>query len=224
MNVVQALMRSPAILMTLAMLLAILGGCASRGAVEGAESGADDAATTELDRLKAWMTGAFEARPEPGGPESTTQYMLIVPILSGEPDRWLYVVQWKEGSEDPERQFVYQLRGGTERGLALDIHSLLRPIADPTSPSSTDLESIRRSDIERREGCRIRLSQDGLSFVGGTRGRDCRTEYRGANKLRIELTIRGDEVREWLQGYDAEGERLWSADNGGRVFQRVGER
>lgn len=203
------------------LLVLALAGCATPGQPPVESTADGDGATAEADRLHAWLTGAFESKPSGVRRGEASRLMLGIPILGDDPGRWIYVVQWKAGSEVPDRQFVYHLHRRSDRDLALDIYSLLQPVENPTSPSPESLESIRQSCLERRKGCRVLLSQDGLSFVGGTRGRDCPTEYRNAQRLRIELVVREDEVREWLQGYDAEGNRLWSAGEGGRVFHRV---
>lgn len=176
-------------------------------------------AVPELDRLHEWLTGHFETR---GGPGKEARRMIAVPILAEEPEHWIYVAQWRISAEEPERQFVYRLAEMKDGAIALDIYRLTHPLDHPIRPDAASLAEIDRSHLERRRGCRIQLSADGLSYVGGTRGGDCPADFRGAVTLRIELTVRKNEVREWLQGYDAAGDRLWSADDFGRIYRRTG--
>lgn len=177
-------------------------------------------AVPELDRVHEWLIGRFETRDSAS---KEARRMIAVPILAEDPRRWIYVAQWRISANEPDRQFVYRLVGIGERGIALDLYSLSYPLDNPTDPDAASLAGIDRSHLQRRKGCRIQLSPDGLNFVGGTRGGDCPTDYRGAVSLRIELTVRKNEVREWLQGYDSEGNRLWSADDVGRIYRRTGK-
>lgn len=180
-----------------------------------------DDAVPDMDRLQEWLTGRFESR---GGAKETPRRMLATPILEDEAGHWIYVTQWRAGEVEPERQFVYHLVNPDEGVIALELYSVLHSPEDPTDPTPASLAAIDPDDLERRKGCRIQLSTDGLSYAGGTRGRDCPAEYRGASRMRIELTVRENEVREWLLGYDAEGDRLWNAGDVGRVYRRTGDR
>lgn len=208
------------------ILALVAAGCAAPGgpATDGVPEQGDSATRAESDagrRLADWLTGRFEAAPEPRSGTRASRHMLASPILADEPGRWIYVVQWQPGEGGPERQFVYHVQPGAGSGQVLDIYTVLRDIDNPLEPTAAELADIRQGCLERRVGCRMRLSQDGLSFVGGTRGRDCPADYRGAERLRVELAVREDEVREWLQGYDGNGQRLWSAEEGGRTWRRV---
>jgi hypothetical protein len=178
-----------------------------------------DAVVPEMDRLHEWLTGQFESRP---GAKGSPRRMLARSIREDAGDHWIYVVQWRVDDGQPERQFVYRLVNPEEGIIALDIYSVLRPPEHPTEPTSASLAAIGPDDLQRRKGCRIQLSTDGLSYAGGTRGGDCPAHYRGASRMSIELTVRENEVREWLQGYDAEGDRLWTAEDFGRVYRRTG--
>lgn len=188
------------------------------GCVSGPPPAPDDAAP-ELDRLEEWLTGRFETRAARG---AAVWHMTAVPILEEDPDRWILVTQWRESSDEPDRVFVYRLVASGSRTMALDMYTVT-PLPDRTAGSeSPAFPGIDRENLKRRNGCRIQLSPDGLSYVGGTRGRDCPASYRGAVSLRIELTVREREIREWLQGFDADGDRLWSAEDTGRIYRRTG--
>lgn len=173
----------------------------------------------DMDRLHQWLTGEFESRR---GAKESPRRMLARSIREDDAGHWIYVVQWRVDDGQPERQFVYHLVNPEEGVIALDFYSVLHPPDHPTDPSPASLAAIGLEDLQRRKGCRIQLSTDGLSYAGGTRGRDCPADYRGASRMSIELTVRENEVREWLQGYDAEGDRLWNAEDFGRIYRRTG--
>lgn len=191
----------------------VAAGCAT---VPPAERGD---AVPDMDRLHEWLTGQFESR---GGAKESPRRMLATPILEDEAGRWIYVSQWRADDGKPERQFVYHLVNADEGVIALDLYSVSHSPEHPTDPAPASLAAIDAGDLERRKGCRIQLSTDGLSYAGGTRGRDCPADYRGASRISIELTVRENEVREWLQGYDAEGDRLWNSGDAGRIYRRTG--
>lgn len=178
-----------------------------------------DDVVPDMDRLHEWLTGQFESRR---GAKESPRRMLARSIREDEAGHWIYVVQWRVGDGQPERQFVYHLVNPDEGVIALDLYSVLQPPEQPTDPTPASLAAIGPGDLQRRKGCRILLSTDGLSYAGGTRGRDCPADYRGATRISIELTVRENEVREWLQGYDAEGDRLWNAEDFGRIYRRTG--
>lgn len=195
-------------------LLLLTGGCVS------SPPPAPDDPAPELDRLEEWLTGRFETRAARG---AAVWHMTAVPILVEDTDSWILVTQWRDSSDEPDRVFVYRLVASGPRNMALDMYTVT-PLPDRAAGSgSPTLPVIDRENLKRRNGCRIHLSPDGLSYVGGTRGRDCPASYRGAVRLRIELTVREREIREWLQGFDADGDRLWSAEDVGRIYRRTGQ-
>lgn len=195
-------------------LMLMIGGCATKPEPRTHDAGPD------MDRLHQWLTGKFETRGRAGTP---VWHMRAVPIIDDEPGRWIHVTQWRDSPDGPERRFVYHLVESGARFIALDLYTVTSSPDHPVTPETAPPTRIDRDDLKRRRGCRIQLTPDGLSYVGGTRGRDCPTDYRGAARLRIELTVREREIREWLQGFDADGDRLWSAEDVGRIYRRTGQ-
>lgn len=202
----------------IALLLSLLIGCAGPPVEER------PAPDEEVVQLVEWMSGSYENVTRVGQEaEKPPQRMLVMPFgTPASSERWLYAVQWTPGGKRAVRRLIYRLHRAGQQVIAADLFELADPNRLPVVPEQAALDTLTRGDLRRRDGCRIWLSRDGLSYSGGTRGHDCATQYRDASRIRIELVVRENEIVEWLQGFDEQGRRLWGGDAGARVFRRTG--
>ena len=58
------------------------------------------------------------------------------------------------------------------------------------------------------------------SFKGGTEGKVCRSNLRGAGYATTEITISDRQTVTWERGYNAGNRRVWGSARGGFIFNR----
>ena len=83
------------------------------------------------------------------------------------------------------------------------------------------LTRIAPASLVARDGCTVilRTQTDG-SFKGGTEGKVCRSNLRGAGYATTEITISDRQTVTWERGYNAGNRRVWGSARGGFIFNR----
>ncbi|MEQ8850712.1 MAG: chromophore lyase CpcT/CpeT [Phycisphaerales bacterium] len=194
------------------------------------ESGRATRANTGLDDLATTMTGWFSSLAQSESDSSIYHIRLVmVPIWEDRDDdaRWLYVEQAvAETPGEPYRQRVYRLTALDDGIFESAVYTLPGDPQDFTGAWRTPgvLEQLSMADLTLREGCSIRLRAlpEGR-YTGSTVGDDCVSQLRGAAYATSEVTIFPDRLISWDRGFDASGQQVWGAENGGYIFDKVSE-
>lgn len=183
----------------------------------------------ELTRLKLWLSGSFSSAQQA---EEDGRYFEIhlrsVPIWINRDDaEWLYVEQAAAQALDrPYRQRVYRLTRNDEGKLVSTVFALpgnpLEFAGAWEEPGVFDA-MLSPLDLEERTGCAIELeySPSNNSFIGSTVGDNCQSSLGGASYATARVTLTGEELRSWDQGFNAEGEQVWGAVAGPYIFRRL---
>jgi CpeT protein len=203
----------------------VLLGCASGGGERGDLERTD----SDLERLANWMTGSFSSAAQA---ERDDQYfdirlemVRIWPELVGD-EAWLYVEQATATSLDrPYRQRIYRLERIGENRFESAVFEL------PTDPlafagwwqTPSLFERLTPSDLTELTGCAVYLEFDSFTqqFTGSTGRGTCESTLRGAAYVVSEATITPDMLLTWDRGFDADGQQVWGAVDGGYEFVRV---
>ena len=211
------------LLLCLLVLLATAGcgvcACSATSGPRVAPAGPGD-----LDRLVAWMIGAFSSSEQAAADSEFRDVRLhMVPIWTGRVDgRWLYVEQAIATTvEAPYRQRVYRI---TERADATFESAVYKLPEDPLRwagawKTHDPLSELDPSDLEPRTGCSIILAptKDG-AFEGSTIGNQCPSDLRGAAYATSEVRIESGRMVSWDRGFDEAGKQVWGATKGGYRF------
>lgn len=197
-----------------------LAGCASRAAPK-------DAHATDWEVLKSSMVGRFSSREQSRADAASYQDVRLVmtQIWPGRSDGfWLYVEQAVAGAtSQPYRQRVYRLTpesGGSFRTAVFTLPGDPLRFSDGTGAPRA-LESISVDDLAQRDGCDLVLrAQPNGSFAGGTTGKDCPNELKGAKYSTSAVKVSKSTIVAWDRGFDAQDKQVWGATKGGYVFRR----
>lgn len=200
------------------LVMTVLAGARAEGPATRPATDAD------LLRLRAYLVGDFSSAAQAAAdPENFREVQLsIAPIwATREGEHWLYVEQSMPGAP-PYRQRVYQLVKRGDGRLQSVVYELP---GDPLAFAGADehpgrFDRLTPEMLKRREGCDVFLSVSGDAFVGGTEGRGCASQLRGAAYATSEVTLLPDRMITWDRGFDAEGTQVWGATAGGYVFIR----
>ena len=133
---------------------------------------------------------------------------------------WLYVEQAMDARRDkPYRQRVYQLTRGAEGDFVSEIYTI-KNAADVIGlqNSAAKKSLLTPNAIERKEGCAVHMRPVNDAYEGGTVGSACPSDLRGASYATTVITLKQGELVSWDRGFDAKGNQVWGAVNGGYVF------
>jgi hypothetical protein len=203
-------------MMLVALLMTSVAGVASP-----VHDGSEDLAT-----LVEWMAGSFSSAEQAADDPAYFDIRLQMVRIWEERDDgyWLYVEQATASSVDaPYRQRVYHLTI-VEHDL---FKSAVYALPDPETHAGQwreehPLADLGPDDLELRAGCGVFLRLDGFGrFAGGTIGRGCGSALRGARYATSFVTVGPDGIESWDQGFDADGQQVWGAQQGPYVFLRA---
>jgi hypothetical protein len=183
---------------------------------------ATSALASDLDTLAGWMTGSFASTEQAAA--DSTYYDIRLEMHRIWPDRtdgvWLYVEQAVAAALDrPYRQRVYHVTQVEGDLFKSAVYALPDPAAAVGAwRHEAPLADLDPADLDRRDGCAVFLRWDGTAFRGGTIGRGCASNLRGAAFATSEVTVLPGLIESWDRGFDAEGVQAWGAETAGYVF------
>ncbi len=177
-----------------------------------------------LNQLTDWMSGSFNSNKQSIADEEYFDINLEMhPIWQDRKDGvWLYVEQALSKSLDkPYRQRVYQVTQVTANDFESKVYSLKEPKKFIGGQDNKELfNSIGPDDLVEREGCSVFLKYDGNQFSGSTDRKSCKSNMRDASYATSIVTVTGDKIESWDQGFDANDKQVWGAVKGAYIFDR----
>jgi glycosidase len=183
-------------------------------------------AEEDLGQLVSLMTGSFSSQEQAG--QDTTYFDIrleMVPIWRERTDGyWLYVEQAVATKRDrPYRQRVYHLTAQDDGTVRSDVYSIPDPLRFAGAwQDSVPLAGLIPDSLSIRPGCAVVLKRAGFGvFKGSTVDKECVSDLHGASYATSEVKITPQELMSWDRGFDAEGNQVWGATEGGYVFKRL---
>lgn len=196
--------------------------------------GADSLSAQDLESVKhsglrdlvSAMAGSFSSREQAAADSNYFDIRLrMAPIWTERDDAyWLYVEQAMAGKEDqPYRQRVYRVSHLADDLYQSAVYTIRSPLRFAGAwGERIPLAALIPDSLLEKDGCSIILRRrvDG-SFAGGTLGRECGSELRGAAFATSEVVITSDRLVSWDRGFDDSGRQVWGAERGGYIFDRL---
>ena len=176
-----------------------------------------------LAGLAKGLTGSFDSSLQADQDDSYYDISLrATEIWTERPGTWLYVEQaLSETADKPYRQRVYELR---QRGRRYEsrVYELPEPEAYVGGYANADrFAGLRPEQLRLREGCTVYLREKEPGYyVGETKKDRCKSSLRGASYATSRVVVGDGFVQSWDRGYDADGEQVWGAVDGGYMFFR----
>ncbi len=180
--------------------------------------------TAELEALEKAMTGTFTSAAQASANEDYYDINLhMTPIWTDQPGSYLYVEQAVAADpEKPYRQRVYVLEQKSKKKFISRVYELPEPerfVGAYQQPALLDV--LKPTDLIAREGCAVYLKQTEPGMYRGSTKKDkCKSTLSGASYATSRVSIAGSFVQSWDQGFDAEGNQVWGATDGGYMFFR----
>lgn len=182
-----------------------------------------------LPMLQDWLSGAFSsAKQSMEDPSYFDIHLHITPCWTDRQDGpWLYVEQARVDTlSQPYRQRVYRLSRVDERTYRSDVYEFdgdpLRFAGAWKYPNP--LAEISPANLKLKDGCEVVLTwtPEKNAFIGGTVGKGCPSNLRGAAYAVSEVTLTSAGMISWDRGYDAGDQQVWGAVKGGYRFDKAG--
>lgn len=176
-----------------------------------------------FDTLKQWMTGSFSNALQA---ENDSDYYDIClemhPVWSvAEKESWIYVEQSLASMTDkPYRQRVYHLFQEKDSAFVSEVYEMKDPERFVGQwENDTIWNSLTPDSVMRKEGCAVYLQLQGNGmFEGSTDSATCLSTLRGAAFANSIVTVTGQGITSWDQGFDSTGVQVWGAEKGGYHF------
>ncbi len=176
----------------------------------------------DLVALKKLMTGSFSSEAQSKADTSYFNiHLRMVPIWTSRTDAvWLYIEQAVSTRLDkPYRQRVYKVTETSPGQFESAVYTLKSPLRFAQKPEL--LEGLSPDSLTLKEGCSVYLQKTGKrEFTGGTCGKSCASDIKGAAYASSEVIITKKMLLSWDRGFDAEGKQAWGAEKGGYRFLR----
>jgi hypothetical protein len=169
------------------------------------------------------MTGTFTSKAQ--ARQDSNYYPIVLHMYPIWPDRgaWLYVEQAVASQPDkPYRQRIYHLEQMAAGRFRSVIYTLPEPSEYIGAWQRPELfAKLSPLVLEVRSDCDVYLEQLGPhAFTGATEGKACRSDLAGATYATSEVIITKKRIVSWDRGFNAQGEQVWGATEGGYVFKR----
>ena len=195
--------------------------------VGGLPVGGDEATTSDVDDLVAWMTGTFSNAVQASeDPDVLAVNLHVAPVWHDRDDgRWLYLEQAVADHDDrPYRQRVLRVSEIVDGLFEIAIHTLPDPPeAVGAWQREAPLSELEPTDLEPREGCSVLLRRRGSSFVGSTLASLCPSSLAGADYATSEVLVTPDGMVSRDRGFADDGRQVWGPNGPGYVFDRIVE-
>lgn len=180
----------------------------------------------DINKLVTMMEGSFSSEEQSKSDSDYYDIRLhmkrIWPEISS--SYWLYVEQAVASSQDkPYRQRVYRITSTYDGRFESAVFTIKDPLRFAGEWKKEDpLSGLTPDSLESREGCSVIITLMTYDhYEGGTVGKNCESDLRGAKYATSEVRISKDEIISWDRGYDSEGKQVWGAEKGGYIFKRV---
>lgn len=187
------------------------------------------AAVSEKENLLEKFCGYFKGEYNSSAQNAKdTNYfnvsLIMFPIWEKETDaRYFYVEQAMVGKEDkPYRQRVYKVYQTGPNTIVSAIYTIKKQeefVKLQESPKKQ--KALKKEDIDYKEGCDVYLEYDDAIFKGGTNGKKCSSNLRGAKYTSTEVEVYEDKLISWDRGFTENGIHVWGATAGGYIFDKI---
>jgi len=180
----------------------------------------------DLATLAGWMSGSFSSQAQSLADTSYFDIRLeMAPVWTSRTDgHWFYVEQAVSTYLDhPYRQRVYHLTEDPPGTFRSDIYLLRDPIRFAGAWRDAEpLAAMTSDSLILKDGCTVFLTrtEDG-AFEGETVVGECGSQLHGAAYATSEVRVTAERLVSWDRGWDAEGNHVWGAEDGGYIFERV---
>jgi hypothetical protein len=148
-------------------------------------------------------------------------YLAMYPIWTDRTDgKWLYVEQaMATKREKPYRQRIYQIKKGNNNEIISIIYTFENPLEYTNAQQNKDiLRKLTYDKISSKIGCEVYMKPTKSGFEGGTKGKECQSNLRGASYTTTQIKMENDKLISWDRGFFSDGKQAWGAEKGGYIF------
>lgn len=185
---------------------------------------------SKLELLADHLTGSFHSARQAAS--DSNYYNISLEMARIWPERtdgfWIYVEQSVTNRKDkPYRQRIYHVKeeeDSTYRSVMYAFDSASRYAGWYTRPEA--FHELSASQLQLLEGCDVILTANsaGTHFTGGTHENDCKNSWGKANYATSEVQLTDSTLISWDRGYDSTHTRVWGAEWGPYVFDKITDR
>lgn len=134
---------------------------------------------------------------------------------------WLYVEQaLVKHADNPYRQRVYELKQISPNQFVSEVYLLKNP--GFYISNLKEIETLTPDSLIQKGECSVYLEKKSSSlFAGGTKGKACASELKGAKYAtsEVEITLQGMKTLD--RGFDDSDKQVWGSERGAYAFKKL---
>jgi hypothetical protein len=182
-----------------------------------------------LKVLREFMQGRYDSKAQAEADKDFLHISLVmVPIWPERTDGcWSYVEQAAANTLDrPYRQRVYRLTKEGNDYVSWTYEFESEPLKHAGAfRQEKPLSDVKPEQLRLRKGCEVYMQRNAEgAFVGGSRGNNCFTDWRGTKGYATaKVTVTRDKLNSWDQGYNTSGEQIWGSKKGAYEFVKTSQ-
>lgn len=134
---------------------------------------------------------------------------------------WLYVEQaLVKHADNPYRQRVYELKQISPKQFVSEVYVLKNPGFYISNVKA--FETLTPDSLIKKGECAVFLEKKSNNlFVGGTKGKTCASELKGAKYATSEVEITSKGMKTLDRGFDAGDKQVWGSERGAYEFKKI---
>ena len=186
----------------------------------------DDTATDSFDLLDTFETqlaGRFDSLDQSiADPTYYDIQLHACPVEAPElGEHVLYIEQaLLSNVQSPYRQRLYVLSSQSDDTVRSTIYTISNEDDFIGLCNRDEIATFEVGSYEKRTGCDVVLTYNGIGFEGSTDDGTCPSDMNGATYATAIVTTTPDTITSWDQGWNDQGEQKWGAIDGAYIFQR----
>ena len=180
----------------------------------------------DSESLAKMLEGSYSSEEQSlKDPDYSDIRIHIKRIWNESPDaKWLYFEEARASDPDnPYRQGVYRITNTYEGRFETAEFMINEPLRFAGDWKKIDLLSgLTPDSLVQIKGCSVILTlmNDG-SYDGGTRGKNCLNNDKGARYSVSDVIVREDEMTRTQMGYDENDNLVWGNEKAAYVFKKL---
>ncbi len=178
----------------------------------------------DLKQLAKMMSGSFNNLEQTARDSQFLRIQLKIDRIwqkSKGNSIWLYVEQaLVKHADNPYRQRVYELKQISPDKFVSEVYLLKNPGLYISNLKA--VENLTPDSLIQKGECAVILEKKTNSlFAGGTKGKACASELKGAKYATSEVEITPLGMKTLDRGFDAGDKQVWGSERGAYAFKKL---
>lgn len=181
-------------------------------------------ASKDLKKLAKMMSGSFNNLEQTARDSQFLRIQLKIDRIwhkTKSSSIWLYVEQaLMKHADNPYRQRVYEVKQLAPNQFLSEVYLLKNPGLYISNLKG--IENLTKDSLLKKAECSVYLEKKSNElFVGGTKGKACASELKGAKFATSEVEIAPQGMKTLDRGFNGSDKQVWGSERGAYDFKKL---